>query len=168
MNPSIYSRVKWPYPMTSSEIETMSFYFAGWGEGETVARMRTLTFNESGTTGYSVCWAGDEMVSLHAHRSTQELSTQGSPSHKGPSEYEDQSHLKWTYHPIDQDEYIQQIWIRGSDMYDTTKPLPSQGEGGLVFHLSTPWGLQTYKRPSDIAFGVSVLVSDTSHEYLSL
>ncbi|KAG5662081.1 hypothetical protein KAF25_004320 [Fusarium avenaceum] len=152
--PSIYSRVEWPYPMTSFEIETMSFYFAGWGEGQTVARMRALAFNESGTTGYSVCWAGHEMVSLHAHRSIQYSDSQGSLWNEAPpSEYEDRSHLKWTYHPIDQDEYIQQIWIRGSDMYGTTKPLPTQSEGGLGFHFSTPWGLQTYKRPSDIALG---------------
>jgi hypothetical protein len=154
--------------MTASEIEMMSFYFAGWGEGETVARMRTLTLNESGTTGYSVCWAGDEMVSIHANRSTQELSPQESPWDKGPSEYEDRSHLKWTYYPIEQDEYVQQIWIRGSDMYDTTKSLPSQGEGGVGFHLSTPWGLQTYKRPSDIALGVSVPWPYTSCESPSL
>ncbi|KIL88733.1 hypothetical protein FAVG1_07981 [Fusarium avenaceum] len=152
--PSIYPRVEWPYPMTSFEIDTMSFYFAGWGEGQTVARMRALTFNEYGTTGYSVCWAGHEMVSLHAHQSIQYLSNQDSLWNEAPpSEYEDRSHLKWTYHPVEQDEYIQQIWIRGSDMYDMTKPLPTQREGGLGFHFSTPWGLQTYKRPSDIALG---------------
>lgn len=155
--------------MTSFGIETLSFYFAGWGEGQTVARMRTLTFNESGTTGYSVCWAGHEMVSLHAHQNIRYSDSQGSLRNEAPpSEYEDRSHLKWTYHPVEQDEYIQQIWIRGSDMYDTTKSLPTQSEGGLGFHISTPWGLQTYKRPSDIALGVSVLVSDTAYKHLSL
>ncbi|KAM0323069.1 hypothetical protein ACHAPQ_008811 [Fusarium lateritium] len=152
-NTSIYPRVEWPCPMTLSEIETMSFYYAGWGEGEIVARMRTLTFNESGTTGYSICWAGDEMVSLHAHRNTEDLDAQYSPQDGATSEYEDRSHLKWTYHPIENDEYVREVWIRGSEIYGTTKPLPPQGEGGLAFHLSTPWGLQTYKRPSDIALG---------------
>ncbi|KAF4449592.1 hypothetical protein F53441_7159 [Fusarium austroafricanum] len=153
LNPSIYPRVLWPHPMKPSELDTMAFYYAGWGEGELEARMRTLTFNEHGTTGYSLCWAGDEMVSIHVHHHNQEPDTSDSSWVEERSEYESRKHLKWTHYPIERGEFIHQVWLRGSNKYDTTKPLPSQGEGGLPYHLSTPWGLQTYKRPSDIALG---------------
>jgi hypothetical protein len=153
LTPSVYPRVFWPHPVTPSELDSMTFYYAGWGEGDLEARLRTLTFNEPGTIGYSVCWANDEMVSVHVHRNVEQADADGSLLDEH-SEYEDRSHLKWTYYPIQEDESIQEVWLRGSEKYDTTRPLPSQGEGGLRYHLSTPWGLQKYKRLSDIAFGV--------------
>jgi hypothetical protein len=153
LTPSIYPQVLWPHPATPSELDSMTFYYAGWGEGDLEARLRTLTFNEPGTTGYSVCWANDEMVSLHVHRNVGHPGTDASLLDEH-SEYEDRGLLKWTYYPIQEDEFIQEVWLRGSEKYDTTRPLPSQGEGGLRYHLSTPWGLQKYKRRSDIALAV--------------
>ncbi|KAJ4053007.1 hypothetical protein NW756_007734 [Fusarium oxysporum] len=153
LTPSIYPQVLWPHPATPSELDSMTFYYAGWGEGDLEARLRTLTFNEPGTTGYSVCWANDEMVSLHVHRNVGHPDTDASLLDEH-SEYEDRGLLKWTYYPIQKDEFIQEVWLRGSEKYDTTRPLPSQGEGGLRYHLSTPWGLQKYKRRSDIALAL--------------
>ncbi|EMT65791.1 hypothetical protein FOC4_g10007902 [Fusarium odoratissimum] len=153
LTPSIYPQVLWPHPATPSELDSMTFYYAGWGEGDLEARLRTLTFNEPGTTGYSVCWANDEMVSLRVHRNVGHPGTDASLLDEH-SEYEDRSFLKWTYYPIQEDEFIQEVWLRGSEKYDTTRPLPSQGEGGLRYHLSTPWGLQKYKRRSDIALAL--------------
>ncbi|KAG7407012.1 hypothetical protein Forpe1208_v013348 [Fusarium oxysporum f. sp. rapae] len=153
LTPSIYPQVLWPHPVTPSELDSMTFYYAGWGEGDLEARLRTLTFNEPGATGYSVCWANDEMVSLHVHRHMEQPDTDASLLDEH-SEYENQSHLKWTYYPIREDEFIQEVWLRGCGLYDTTRPLPSRGEGGLRYHLSTPWGLQKYKRRSDIALAL--------------
>ncbi|KAI7764638.1 hypothetical protein LZL87_003843 [Fusarium oxysporum] len=153
LTPSIYPQVLWPHPVTPSELDSMTFYYAGWGEGDLKARLRTLTFNEPGATGYSVCWANDEMVSLHVHRHMEQPDTDASLLDEH-SEYENQSHLKWTYYPIREDEFIQEVWLRGCGLYDTTRPLPSRGEGGLRYHLSTPWGLQKYKRRSDIALAL--------------
>ncbi|KAF5620052.1 hypothetical protein F52700_11372 [Fusarium sp. NRRL 52700] len=153
LTPSIYSRVLWPYPVTPPEIDSMTFYYAGWGEGDLEARLRTLTFNEPGTAGYSVCWANDEMVSLHVHRNAEYPDIDASALDRY-SEYEDRSHLKWTYYPIQGDEFVQEVWLRGCEIYDTTRPLPSQGEGGFGYQMSTPWGLQKYKRPSDMALAV--------------
>ncbi|KAF4416196.1 hypothetical protein FACUT_12774 [Fusarium acutatum] len=155
LTPSIYPRVLWSRPVTQSELDSMIFYYTGWGEGDLEARLRTLTFNEPGTTGYSVCWANDEMISVHVHRKSEQPSTDGSIMDEH-SEYEDRNHLKWTYYPIREDDFIQEVWLRGSNKYDTTQPLPSQGEGGLRYHLSTPWGLQKYKRPSDIALALTI------------
>ncbi|KAF5698139.1 hypothetical protein FGLOB1_12277 [Fusarium globosum] len=153
LTPSIYPRVLWPHPVAPSELDPMTFYYAGWGEGCLEARLRTLTFNEPGTTGYSVCWANDEMVSIHVHRNM-ELHEADRALMDEQSDYKDRSHLKWTYYPIQKDEFVQEVWLRGSERYDTTRPLPYQGEGGLRYHFSTPWGLQKYKRPSDIALAL--------------
>ncbi|KAF4946780.1 hypothetical protein FGADI_10984 [Fusarium gaditjirri] len=153
LTPSIYPRILWPCPPTPSELDSMTFYYAGWGEGDLEARLRTMIFNEPGATGYSVCWANDEMVSLHVHRNVEHPDTHASPL-DGHSEYQDRSLLKWTYHPVQEDEFIQEVWLRGSEKYDMTRPLPSRGEGGLRYHLSTPWGLQKYKRSSDIALAL--------------
>ncbi|KAM0555840.1 hypothetical protein ACHAPJ_006239 [Fusarium lateritium] len=154
LKPSVYPRVFWPCPMTPAELDAMRFYYAGWGEGELIARMKTFDFNKPGTTAYSVCWAGHEMISMHAHRNGQMSNTYISPWDEEASEYDNRSHFKWTYHPLEQEEFVKQVWLRGPDKYDTTNPLPSLGDGGLRYHLSTPWGLQTYKRPSDTALGV--------------
>ncbi|KAF5544032.1 hypothetical protein FPHYL_11139 [Fusarium phyllophilum] len=153
LTPSTYPRVLWPRPVTTSELDSMTFYYAGWGEGDLEARLRTLTFNEPGTTGYSVCWANDEMVSIHVHRNMEHREAERTLMDEH-SEFEDRSLLKWTYYPVQEDEFIQEVWLRGSEKYDTTRPLPSQGEGGLRYHLSTPWGLSKYKRPSDIALAL--------------
>ncbi|KAG5760116.1 hypothetical protein H9Q72_011771 [Fusarium xylarioides] len=153
LTPSIYPRVLWPRPVAPSELDSMTFYYAGWGEGDLEARLRALTFNEPGTTGYSVCWANDEMVSIHVHRNREHREVDRTLIDEH-SEYEGRSHLKWTYYPIQEDEFVQEVWLRGSEKYDTTRPLPSQGEGGLRYHLSTPWGLSKYKRPSDIALAL--------------
>ncbi|KAF5585300.1 hypothetical protein FPCIR_8381 [Fusarium pseudocircinatum] len=150
--PSIYPRVLWPRPVTQSELDSMTFYYAGWGEGDLEARLRPLTFNEPGTTGYSVCWANDEMVSIHVHRNMEHREAHRTRMNEY-SEFEDRS-LKWTYYPVQEDEFIQEVWLRGSEKYDTSRPLPCQGEGGLRYHLSTPWGLKKYKRPSDIALAL--------------
>ncbi|KAL6916132.1 hypothetical protein FSHL1_007579 [Fusarium sambucinum] len=147
---SIPSLVHWPRPMSPSILDSLAFYYAGWGEGEVIARMKTLTFNQEGTIGYSVCWSGNEMVSIHANRTTQNAINYDAMSDEH-SEYNEYSNFKWTYHSIEQGEYIQQVWLRGSTKYDTSSALPCWGEGGLGFHLSTPWGIQKYKRPSDIA-----------------
>ncbi|KAF5675451.1 hypothetical protein FCIRC_7435 [Fusarium circinatum] len=153
LTPSIYTQVLWPRPVTPSELDSMAFYYAGWGEGDLEARLRTLTFNEPGTTGYSVCWANDEMVSIHVHRSIEHREADRTLIDEH-SEFEDRSLLKWTYYPVQEDEFVQEVWLRGVEKYDTTRPLPSQGEGGLRYHLSTPWGLAKYKRPSDIALAL--------------
>ncbi|CVL10586.1 uncharacterized protein FPRN_12820 [Fusarium proliferatum] len=153
LTPSIYPRVLWPRPVAPSELGSMTFYYAGWGEGCLEARLRTLAFNEPGTTGYSVCWANDEMVSIHVHRNMEHHEADRTLMDE-QSDYKDRSHLKWTYYPIQKDEFVQEVWLRGSERYDTTRPLPSQGEGGLRYHFSTPWGLQKYKRPSDIALAL--------------
>ncbi|KAF5681481.1 hypothetical protein FDENT_8103 [Fusarium denticulatum] len=152
LTPSIYPRVLWPRPVTQSELDSMTFYYAGWGEGDLEARLRSLTFNEPGTIGYSVCWANDEMVTIHVHRNMEHREADRTRMDEY-SEFEDRS-LKWTYYPVQEDEFIQEVWLRGSEKYDTTRPLPSQGEGGLRYHLSTPWGLKKYKRPSDIALAL--------------
>ncbi|QGI86720.1 hypothetical protein CEK25_013449 [Fusarium fujikuroi] len=151
--PSIYPRVHWPRPVAPAELDPMAFYYAGWGEGCLEARLRTLTFNEPGITGYSVCWANDEMVSIHVHRNMEHHEADRTLMDE-QSDYEDRSRLKWTYYPIQKDEFVQEVWLRGSERYDSTRPLPSQGEGGLRYHFSTPWGLQKYKRPSDIALAL--------------
>jgi hypothetical protein len=153
LTPSIYPRVLWPHPVTQSELDSMAFYYAGWGEGDLEARLRTLVFNELGTTGYSVCWTNDEMVSIHVHRNMEDQESDRTLMNEH-TEFEHRSLLKWTYYPIQKDEFIQEVWLRGSEKYDTTRLLPSQGEGGLQYHLSTPWGLTKYKRPSDIALAV--------------
>ncbi|KAF4495641.1 hypothetical protein FAGAP_8194 [Fusarium agapanthi] len=153
LTPSIYPQVLWSRPVTLSELDSMTFYYAGWGEGDPEARLRTLTFNEPGTTGYPVCWANDEMVSIHVHRNMEHREADRTLMDEH-SEFEDQSLLKWTYYPVQEDEFIQEVWLRGSEKYDTTRPLPSQGEGGLRYHLSTPWGSKKYKRPSDIALAL--------------
>jgi hypothetical protein len=139
-----------------STLDTLALYYGGWGEGEVIARMNNLTFNQQGTTGYSVCWSGEEMVSIHANRNTEKVNNFDSTWNNEHSEYSEHDDLKWTYHPIEQDEYVQQVWLRGSTKYDTLNTLPCWGEGGLGYHLSTPWGVQTYKRPSDIALGVRI------------
>ncbi|KAF5022890.1 hypothetical protein F66182_5050 [Fusarium sp. NRRL 66182] len=144
LKPSTSSRMLWPCLLTSSELKTMSLYYAGWGEGEIMARMRAFDFNKHGTTGYSVCWSGHEMVSLHAHRDNENRQ----------SEYDSLSRLRCTYHPLDQGEFVQQVWLRGPELYAMAKPLPSQGDGGVRYHLSTPWGLEAYKRPCDLALGL--------------
>ncbi|KAF5622169.1 uncharacterized protein FTJAE_11030 [Fusarium tjaetaba] len=155
LTPSNYPRVFWPRPVTPSELESMTFYYAGWGEGALEARLRTLTFNEPSTAGYSVCWAKDEMVSIHVHRNTEHGTSRIRPyTIDDHSEFDDRSLLKWTYYPIQEDEFIQEIWLRGSEKYDTTRPLPSQGDGGVKYQMSTPWGLNKYKRPSDIALAL--------------
>ncbi|KAF5713632.1 hypothetical protein FMUND_7872 [Fusarium mundagurra] len=153
LTPSIYPRVLWPRPVRPSELNSMTFYYAGWGEGDLEARLRTLTFNGLGTTGYSVCWSNDEMVSIHVHRNMEHRAADRTLMYEH-SEFEDRSLLKWTYYPVQEDEFIQEVWLRGFEKYDTTRPLPSQGEGGLRYHLSTPWGLKKYKRPSDIALAL--------------
>ncbi|PNP74794.1 hypothetical protein FNYG_11931 [Fusarium nygamai] len=153
LTPSIYPRVLWPRPVMPSELDSMTFYYAGWGEGDLEARLRTLTFNEPSTAGYSVCWAKDEMVSIHAHRNMEHRESDRTLIDEH-SEFDHRSLLKWTYYPVQEDEFIQEVWLRGSEKYDTTRPLPSQGEGGLRYHLSTPWGLKKYKRPSDIALAL--------------
>ncbi|KAF4339887.1 hypothetical protein FBEOM_6185 [Fusarium beomiforme] len=150
LNPSIYPRVLWPHPVKPSELDSMTFYYAGWGEGELEARLQTLTFNERGTKGYSVCWSNDEMVSVHVHRNKEYLHADSSLLYGEQSEFQD---LKWTYYPIQEDEYVKEIWLRGTKKHDATRPLPSQDGGGSRYHLSTPWGLQKYKRPSDMALG---------------
>ncbi|KAM0414338.1 hypothetical protein ACHAPD_007591 [Fusarium lateritium] len=147
---SIPSLVHWSRPMSPSILGSLAFYYAGWGEGEVIARMKTLTFNQDCTVGYSVCWSGNEMISIHANRTTQEAIKYNAASDEH-SEYNEYSNFKWTYHPVEQGEYIQQVWLRGSTKYDTSSALPCRGEGSLGFHLSTPWGIQKYKRPSDIA-----------------
>lgn len=119
-----------------------------------MARMKTLTFNQQGTFGYSVCWSANEMVSIHANRAVGEVSKYGARNDEH-SEYNEHHTLKWTYHPIEEGEYVQQVWLRGSTRYNNLGSIPCWGEGGLWFQLSTPWGIQKYKRPSDIALGVS-------------
>nr|RBR00408.1 hypothetical protein FVER53263_10186 [Fusarium verticillioides] len=153
LTPSIYPRVLWPHPVTPSELDSMTFYYAGWGEGDLEARLRTLVFNEPGTTGYSACWANDEMVSIHVRRNMENQESDRTLMDEH-SQFEYRSLLKWTYYPVQEDEFIQEVWLRGSEKYDTTRPLPSQGQGGLQYHLSTPWGLKKYKRPSDIALAL--------------
>jgi hypothetical protein len=147
------SLVQWPRPMSPSSLGSLAFYYAGWGEGEAIARMKTFTFNQKGTVGYSVCWSSNEMVSIHANQAAQEITKHGSRSDKH-SEYSKHNNLKWTYHSIEEGEYIQQVWLRGTTKYDASSALPCWGEGGLGFHLSTSWGTQTYKRPSDIALAL--------------
>ncbi|RGP70842.1 hypothetical protein FLONG3_7298 [Fusarium longipes] len=153
LRPLMNTPLLWPHPTSPSTIDSLSFFYGGWGEGEVIARMKHLTFNQQGTTGYSVCWAGGEMVSICANQKSEEIKNFGSMWNHNHSVYDEDDDLKWTYHPVAEDEYIQQIWVRGSTKYDTPNALPCWGEGSLGYHLSTPWGLQTYKRPSDIALG---------------
>ncbi|KAF5613292.1 uncharacterized protein FSUBG_1022 [Fusarium subglutinans] len=153
LTPSIYPQVLWPRPVTLSELDSMTFYYAGWGEGGLEARLRTLTFNEPGTTGYSVCWANLEMVSIHVHRNMEHREADRTRMNEH-SEYDDRSLFKWTYYPVQEDEFIREVWLRGFEKYDTTRPLPSQGEGDWHFRRSTPWGFMEYKRDSDIALAL--------------
>ncbi|KAK6715927.1 hypothetical protein SNK04_006881 [Fusarium graminearum] len=152
-NPSPGALVQWPLPVSPLILDSLSFYHAGWGEGEVMARMKTLTFNQQGTFGYSVCWSANEMVSIHANRAVGEVSKYGARNDEH-SEYNEHHTLKWTYHPIEEDEYVQQVWLRGSTRYNNLGSIPCWVEGGLWFQLSTPWGIQKYKRPSDIALGL--------------
>ncbi|VTO89791.1 unnamed protein product [Fusarium graminearum] len=152
-NPSPGALVQWPLPVSPLILDSLSFYYAGWGEGEVMARMKTLTFNQQGTFGYSVCWSANEMVSIHANRAVEEVSKYGARNDEH-SEYNEHHTLKWTYHPIEEDEYVQQVWLRGSTRYNNLGSIPCWVEGGLWFQLSTPWGIQKYKRPSDIALGL--------------
>lgn len=149
----------WPNPVLPAPL---ALFYPGWGEGEVVARMKALTFNEPDTTGYSICWAGTEMDAIQAHRNTDECNRGGGVTSKERSEYEELGDSKWTYHPIAQDEYVKQVWLRDCIQYDTVEELPYPAESNRFhYHISTPWGTQRYKgmarnkRPSDMALAVS-------------
>ncbi|KAJ4127083.1 hypothetical protein NW768_008706 [Fusarium equiseti] len=139
----------------------LAFFHPGWGEGEIVARMRPLTFNEPDTTGYSICWAGTEMDAIQAHRNADAYSKRGGITNGERSEYEDMGDSKWTYHPIARDEYVKQVWLRDCTQYDTLGRLPTPTESKRFhYHISTPWGTPSYKgltrnkRPSDMALAL--------------
>ncbi|RGP60527.1 hypothetical protein FSPOR_10593 [Fusarium sporotrichioides] len=152
-SPSPDALIHWSRPMLPAVLDSLALYYAGWGEGDVTARMKTLTFNQQGTVGYSVCWSDDEMVSIYANRPAEGVGKYGDMNDEC-SEYDERNNLKWTYHPIEEYEYIQQVWLRGSTKYNTSSALPCWGERSLGFHLSTPWGIQKYKRPSDIALAL--------------
>uniref|UniRef100_A0A0D2Y5S9 Uncharacterized protein n=1 Tax=Fusarium oxysporum (strain Fo5176) TaxID=660025 RepID=A0A0D2Y5S9_FUSOF len=163
---SIYPQVLWPHPATPSELDSMTFYYAGWGEGDLEARLRTLTFNEPGTTGYSVCWANDEMVSLHVHRNVGHPGTDASLLDEH-SEYEDRGLLKWTYYPIQEDEFIQEVWLRGKgrktvaggfpDHHGQYTPYSNHRHWNLVARISANAPLRVFFSPSD--HGISLIVA---------
>ena len=123
--------------------------------------MKALTFNEPDTTGYSICWAGTEMDAIQAHIKPEDCNRSGDTGSRERLEYEESGNLKWTYHPIAQDEYVKQVWLRDCTPYDTVEELPYWNQDDRhIYHMSTPWGTQTYKgmarnrRPSDIAVAV--------------
>ncbi|KAH7173851.1 uncharacterized protein B0J16DRAFT_406211 [Fusarium flagelliforme] len=158
VRPSTQPPVFWPSPNSPAPL---TLFYPGWGEGAVVARMKALSFNEPDTTGYSICWAGTEMDAIQAHRSTDECNRGGGITSRERSEYEEMGNSKCTYHPIAQDEYVKQVWLRDCIQYDTVKELPYPKESSRFhYHISTPWGTQTYKglarhkRPSDMALAL--------------
>ncbi|RFN43511.1 hypothetical protein FIE12Z_12262 [Fusarium flagelliforme] len=158
VRPSVQAPVFWSSPILPTPL---SLFHPGWGEGETVARMKALTFNEPNTTGYSIRWAGTEMDAIQAHRKPGGCNRSGVITSREHSEYEELGDSKWTYHPIAQDEYVKQVWLRDCIQYDTVEALPYPSKGDRFHHyISTPWGTQTYrgltrnKRPSDMALAL--------------
>ncbi|RBR25496.1 uncharacterized protein FIESC28_01734 [Fusarium coffeatum] len=158
VRPPDQAPVFWPSPNIP---QPLALFYPGWGEGEIVARMKALTFNEPDTTGYSICWASTEMDAIQAHRKPNECNRSSGATGRESLEYEESGNLKWTYHPIAQDEYVKQVWLRDCVPYDTVEELPYWNQDDRYFyHMSTPWGTQTYKgmaknrRPSDMALAL--------------
>ncbi|KAF5240123.1 hypothetical protein FAUST_4513 [Fusarium austroamericanum] len=116
-NPSPGALVQWPLPVSPLILDSLSFYYAGWGEGEVMARMKTLTFNQQGTFGYSVCWSANEMVSIHANRAVGEVSKYGARNDEH-SEYNEHHTLKWIYHPIEEDEHREWMMIAKANTHE--------------------------------------------------
>jgi hypothetical protein len=86
--------------------------------------MTFVDCNNSTARGYSACWNGS-ILHLHAHGEgeTMEIYQDFSPS------------AIWTYMPIDQGEFISELWARKGRMYRDTALMVrdfSQGKRLLV------------------------------------
>ncbi|KAF4978339.1 hypothetical protein FZEAL_5261 [Fusarium zealandicum] len=154
--PALYPQAFWPFPMTPTKLYAFDLYYADWGYGETKARMTPFDLNEPGTTGYSACWVNDELVSLYAHKERCGNKRNEEMLNKGQAQYHEMEGYKWTHHPLNPGESIEQVWVRGADKHNLLTPQPFGNYQRPTYSwVSTPWGAATYKRPSDLAMALT-------------
>ncbi|KAM5347104.1 hypothetical protein ACJ41O_010109 [Fusarium nematophilum] len=136
--PKLWPKVSWSVPLTPVELQTMDLFY--WKTVEEDTRMVHFDFNQPGTVGYFICWLGNQ-VSLRAHKSDrsgtqetvsytdedlEEMRRSFNEENNGLADYRnrgifeephrgraDLKPLRWTYHPLNPGEIIEQVWIRG-------------------------------------------------------
>ncbi|KAF4973787.1 hypothetical protein FZEAL_9234 [Fusarium zealandicum] len=131
-------RIFWSHPLESAELQSLSLYDL---LDKPEARMIPLDLNEPDTIGYSLCWGRGKLLYIHAHKPWESLTfyheldtklivseSSNYPEdceieHPNPGPLE--SPLEWIYHPLQQGELIDQVWIRQPQ--DVPCPSPSNG-----------------------------------------
>ncbi|PNP82110.1 hypothetical protein FNYG_04563 [Fusarium nygamai] len=120
LNPTIC----WPYPMAPDALKNMAYHVtkdSSSSLGMTIeARMVALEFNEPEITGYSACWYKDQLVDIHTHNAEEPLAfyrqldemAKKKLAKEKPDDSTASSSPRWTYHPLNPGERVEQVWLR--------------------------------------------------------
>jgi len=99
----------WSTPMPPSELQLLRFHRLS-SSDEAHPRMVAFSCDDPAVTGYSACWYGGCVVSLHAHLDGEDLAFyQDIDAHR--------DHTLWIYTPLNPGEFVSELWKRTGRIY---------------------------------------------------